>query len=138
MRVIASPGEREAAMKLESLFRPGVFSVEADETLADAASKMQFEEIGSLAVLQKGHFAGIITERDLVRAIADGVEPATIPVARYTTEDPIVASPEDGTQEAAARMVVLGVRHLPLVACGELVGMISIRDLLEEAALAKG
>jgi CBS domain-containing protein len=124
-------------MKLESLFRAGVFSVEADESLAEAASKMQFEEIGSLAVLEGGHFAGIIRERDLVRAIADGVDAASIPVARYMTEDPIVASPEDGTNEAAARMVVLGIRHLPVIVGGEVVGMISIRDLLQEAALAK-
>jgi CBS domain-containing protein len=124
-------------MKLESLFRAGVFSVEADESLAEAASKMQFEEIGSLAVLEGGHFAGIITERDLVRAIADGVDAASMPVARYMTEDPIVASPEDGTNEAAARMVVLGIRPLPVIVGGEVVGMISIRDLLQEAALAK-
>lgn len=123
-------------MKLEALFRLGVFSVEADETLAEAASKMEFEEIGSLAVLRQGRFAGIITERHLVRAIADGADAASVPVARYMTEDPITASPEDGTHEAATRMVVLGVRHLPVVAAGEVVGMISIRDLLEETVLA--
>ena len=117
----------------EEVGRVGV----ALDTLADAASKMHFEEIGSLAVLRQGHFAGIITERDLVRAIADGVDTASTAVAGYMTEDPILANPEDGTQEAAARMVVLGIRHLPVVVGSEVVGMISIRDLLEEAALAE-
>src|SRR5207247_1930909 len=107
-----------------------VFSVEADESLAEAASKMQFEEIGSLAVVRHGRFAGIITERDLVRALAEGVDPAGTPVSTYMTEDPIVASPEDGTHEAAARMVVFGVRHLPVAVGDEVVGMVSIRDLL--------
>lgn len=120
-----------------SVSHPAVYSIEADETLVVAARKMQLEEIGSLAVLRDGGFAGIITERDLVRAVCDGVDGALTPVARYMTDDPIVASPEDGTQEMAAHMVVLGVRHLPLVVDGEVVGMVSIRDLLEETALAE-
>jgi CBS domain-containing protein len=124
-------------MKLESVFRPGVYSIDMDEALAVAASKMQFEAIGSLAVLRQGSFAGIITERDLVRAMAEDADPATTPVAAYMTEEPIVASPEDGTQEAAARMVALGIRHLPVLVGGEVVGMVSIRDLLECQAFAE-
>ena len=117
------------------MLHPDVFTVDAGEMLAVAASKMQLNAVGSLAVLREGGFAGIITERDLVRAVSDGVDGARTSVASYMTDDPIVASPEDGIREVVARMVVLGIRHLPLVVDGEVVRMISIRDLLERIAL---
>jgi CBS domain-containing protein len=117
--------------------RQVVYTIEADETLESAAGKMHQQEIGSLAVLRDGGFAGIITERDIVRAVSEGVESARTPVASYMNDDPIVASPGDGTREMAAHMVVMGVRHLPLVVDGEAVGMVSIRDLLEQIALSE-
>ena len=126
-----------ASMTRGSTSHPVVYTIDADETLEAAARKMQHQDIGSLAVLRDGGFEGIITERDLVRAVCDGVEGAQTPVASYMTTDPIVASPDDGTEEMAAHMVVLGVRHLPLLVDGQVVGMVSIRDLLEETALAE-
>lgn len=54
-------------MRLESLFRPGVYSVPPDVTLAEAAIEMRRDDIGSLAVLDDGRLVGIVTERDLVR-----------------------------------------------------------------------
>ena len=123
-------------MNQESMPHPDVFTVDERETLVAAANKMQLNAIGSLAVLRDGGFAGIITERDLARAVSDGVDSTRSPVTNYMTDDPIVASPDDGVREVAARMVVLGIRHVPLMANGEVVGMVSIRDLLERTALS--
>ncbi len=125
-------------MRLRSLMRRDVLCVGPGATLGEAAREMRQEDIGSLAVLENGRFAGIITERDLVQAVADGADPSTALVAAYMTGDPIVAAPDDGTAEVAARMVVLGVRHLPVLEDGGMVGMVSIRDLLEASALING
>jgi CBS domain-containing protein len=125
-------------MRLESLFRPGVFSINPEATLLEAAEEMRAHDIGSLAVITDGRLVGIVTERDLVGALSEGAEPATVLVSRYMTEDPILASPDDGTEEVAARMVVMGVRHLPVLDNGRVVGMVSIRDLLEATAIHGG
>lgn len=125
-------------MRLESLVRPGVYSVPADVTLQEAAIEMRRLDIGSLAVLDDGRLEGIITERDLVRAIADGLDPRMAPVARYMSGDPLVADPRDGAEEVAARMVTLGVRHLPVLLDGDVVGMVSIRDIVEATSLPEG
>lgn len=119
-------------MRLHSLIRGGVFAVDLDASLADAAVLMRREDIGSLVVYDRaGTLAGIITERDLVRCLAETVDPEVVRVARFMTSDPIVANPDDGIEEVAARMLTMGVRHLPVVQEGRVLGMVSVRDLLE-------
>lgn len=120
-------------MKVESIYRPEVISVDADEPLSEVASRMQFTEVGSLVVFEGGRFVGIITERDLTRAMADGVDPEGTPASRYMTEDPVVVTPDTDTREAVTRMIDLGVRHLPVVVGDHVVGMVSARDLLLDA-----
>ena len=117
-------------MKVRALYRPDVLTAEAAESLIEAASRMQYQEVGSLAVLEHGRLAGIITERDLARALADGVDPVETPVARYMTGDPVTIGPDSEVAEAAATMLELGVRHLPVFEEGRVVGMVSARDLL--------
>ncbi|HEX6262038.1 MAG TPA: CBS domain-containing protein, partial [Actinomycetota bacterium] len=96
----------------------------------DAAGRMQYQEIGSLAVLEHGKLVGILTERDLARALADGVDPAETPVAAYMTEEPVTVTPEADAASVAATMLDLGVRHIPVVEGGQVIGMVSSRDLL--------
>jgi CBS domain-containing protein len=122
-------------MTLGSLFRPGVFSISPGASVLEAAGEMRAQDVGSLAVIHQHRLVGIITERDVVASLADGEEPATTLVSHRMTEDPVVASPQDGIEEVAARMVVIGVRHLPVVEDGKVVGMVSIRDMLEASAL---
>ncbi len=117
-------------MKIRALYRPEILSAAADESLADAASRMQYQEVGSLAVLEHDKLVGILTERDLARALADAVEPAATAVRDYMTVEPVTVSPETDAADAAATMLNLGVRHLPVVDGGRVVGMISSRDLL--------
>ena len=123
-------------MKLHSLIRGGVVAVGPDATIADAAVLMRREDIGSLIVNDgTGSLVGIITERDLVRCVAEMADPAVVRVARFMTGDPLVAGPDDGVEEVAARMLTMGLRHLPVVEDGRVLGMVSIRDLLEASAL---
>ena len=95
---------------------------------------MRGAAVGSLAVFEGDLLAGIITERDLVAVVADARPPASIAVDELMTRGPALASPHEETPVVAARMAELGVRHLPVIDRGRLVGMISARDLLIFAA----
>lgn len=117
-------------MKVRALYRPEVLAAGSDEPLIDAACRMQYQEVGSLAVIEHGRLVGIVTERDLTRALADGIDPEEVPVGEYMTREPVTASPEMDTAQAARIMLDLGVRHLPVMEEGRLVGMVSARDLL--------
>lgn len=121
-------------MKVRSLFRQHILTAGPFEDLAEVASRMQYHEVGALAVFEHGTLHGIITERDLVRAVADGVELSRTPVVRYMTADPVTISPDAEVSEAAEAMIRLGARHLPVIEGGEVVGMVSARDLLADEA----
>jgi CBS domain-containing protein len=104
--------------------------VHVGESLADAASRMRFNDVGCVPVLDRGRLVGILTERDLSRAVADSADPTSAEVADYMTPDPVVVGPGASVEEAAELMVTAGVRHLPVVDRGQLVGVVSIRDIV--------
>jgi signal-transduction protein with cAMP-binding, CBS, and nucleotidyltransferase domain len=126
-------GREETAMKVKEIYRPLILSAEADDPLSEVASRMEFNEVGALAVFRSGVLVGIVTERDLVRAMADDVDPDERPVADYMTEDPVVISTDADIHDAQATMSRLGVRHLPVAMGGQVIGMLSARDLLASA-----
>ena len=117
-------------MDVNMIYRDEVFSVAETDTLEEAARRMRGNEVGSLVVMNDGRCIGIITERDLTRAIADGDDPHRARVLGYMTIRPITVTPETGIREAAAEMLETEVRHLPVGVGGELIGMVSLRDLL--------
>jgi CBS domain-containing protein len=117
-------------VQVKELYRYGVFTVDTGATLAGASRRMIAHGVGSLAVLEDGELAGIVTERDLAQAVADQVDPATTPVADYLSAEPASTTPDQDAEEAARRMLDLGVRHLPVVDGGKVVGMLSVRDVL--------
>ncbi len=121
-------------VRLTSVLSSMTVVAEQSETLEEVARRMRLNDIGSVLVTQDGseEIAGILTERDVVRAIADGVDPATTLVSEYMTTDATTAEPTMTVTEAAKTMVGLGVRHLPVVANDQVVGMISLRDILIE------
>lgn len=121
------------AVKVESIYRSRVVAADTDEPLAAAATRMRENQVGSLVVLDSEHLDGILTERDLTRAIAEGVDLETMRVADYMSEWPVAVSPDMDVREAVAAMLELECRHLPVVADGLVVGMVSIRDLLGTA-----
>jgi CBS domain-containing protein len=98
----------------------------------DAARRMTERNIGAVAVVDGGTLAGIFSERDIMaRVVAMGLDPDETPVAVVMTKELVVAAPRDGVDSALQKMHAIGSRHLPVVDDGKLVGMISIRDLLE-------
>jgi CBS domain-containing protein len=111
-----------------------LITTEPDETLMDVAARMHCYQIGALPVYQQHRLVGIVTERDLVAALAEGADPATTRVVDYMTDRPVTVAPDDDLAVAAHRMAELGVRHLPVVDGHHLVGMLSIRDFLVEQA----
>lgn len=117
-------------MKVRDLHLEHPHATTPDESLADAADRMRFYEIGSLAVLEGHHLVAIITERDIVRAAAEGSDLGRVPVRLYMTSEPANVDVETDVREAAELMLTLGVRHLPAMDDGRIVGMVSIRDLL--------
>jgi len=121
-------------MKVDEVYQRTVLSADANESLTDISARMQFHEIGSLAVFEERELVGIITERDLVRAIADGADTDRTPARAYMTRDAIEVSPKTEVQVAAATMIAIGARHLPVAEGHQVVGMISARDLLEVLA----
>ena len=109
---------------------PHVVSVAADDLLREAAMKMRAEGVGALPVVNGDRLVGILSERDVVAALVDGMDPRTTLVAASMTPEPAVATPDETVSEAAFRMVNLGIRHLPVVDRERVVGMVSARDLL--------
>jgi CBS domain-containing protein len=98
----------------------------------DAAKRMVERNIGAVAVVLEGTLAGIFSERDLMaRVVAQGLDPDATQVELVMTKELVVAAPRDGVDSALQKMHAIGSRHLPVVDNGKLVGMLSIRDLLE-------
>jgi CBS domain-containing protein len=109
----------------------GVVSVAPDATLGEAAREMQRRSVGSALVMHvEQGFVGIVTERDLLRAVAASRHPDQASVEEWMTADAITIGPETTRAEAAAIMQERGFRHLPVVADGRVVGVLSIRDLV--------
>ena len=86
-------------------------------------------DVGAVLVMEGSDLSGILTERDVLRAVAAGIEEKTV-VSDWMTHDPETMGPDDTTQHAAVLMIHGGFRHLPLVEGSDVVGMLSIRDLM--------
>jgi CBS domain-containing protein len=124
-------------MLVRSFYHPTAVSVRPWDTLRDAARRMQAGKFSCLPVIVQDEVAGIITERDLVEAVAASDRPADAHVVDYMTEGAVTVSPDDDNAVAATRMLALGCRHLPVMEDGKLVGIVSARDLLLLAAGTK-
>lgn len=117
-------------MQVQQLMQPQVWETFPEEPLAEAAARMQDHEVGSLAVMDREDLVGIVTERDVLRAVADDAPCDSTPVSAYMTASPVVAGPETDTRDAARLMVENDIRHLPVVDGRRLMGIVSARDLL--------
>jgi len=109
-----------------------LFHADSEETVRDVARKMSEKNVGALAVLRGGTLVGIFSERDIMaRVVAPGLDPDRTSVASVMTRDIVVAEPNEKLDDALQKMQSLKCRHLPVVKDGNLLGMVSIRDLLE-------
>jgi CBS domain-containing protein len=99
-----------------------------DDTLQQAAAKMREQQTGSLLVLDGEDLVGIVTERDVLKAVATAT-PLDTPVAEVMSKDLITVEPGTSLREAARIMTERWIRHLPVLQGGRLVGIVSQRDL---------
>src|SRR5215218_4256586 len=109
-----------------------LLSVEPGDRIAEVAQRMAERNIGAVLVLDGGRLVGIMTERDLMRAVARGLHGDAV-IAEYMTKDPETIQPDDTTEHAAVLMIHGGFRHLPVVEGDDVVGILSIRDLMRLA-----
>ncbi len=109
-----------------------LLTVAADATLGAAAKRMAARGVGAVVVLENERLSGILTERDLLKAVAEGFQEDTR-VSEWMTRHPETIESDDTTDHAAALMIHGGFRHLPVVDEGEVVGILSIRDLMRVA-----
>jgi CBS domain-containing protein len=109
-----------------------LLTISADATLGEAAKAMSERGVGAVVVLEGEAIAAILTERDVMKAVAAGSDGST-PVADWMTRHPETIEPEDTTDHAASLMIHGGFRHLPVVLGGKVVGIVSIRDLMKVA-----
>lgn len=120
---------------------PGVMSVRPDETIATFAHRMRLARVGAMVVTGPGgELAGIISERDVVYAIAEhGARALEMTVGEVMTQRVHTTTPEENVARVARIMTDYRVRHLPVIDGRELVGIVSLGDVvkhrLEEMSL---
>lgn len=118
-------------MKVSDIPPGRLVDVRPQTRLADVAREMRQEDCDSVAVIDAGRLVGIITERDLVRAIADGVDPRQATANHVMTPNPATVATDEDVSIVALKMMRLGIRHLPVVdASGSPVGLLSARNLV--------
>jgi CBS domain-containing protein len=109
-----------------------LLTVEPDVRLAEAARRMAQRGVGAVLVLEGERLAGILTERDLLKAVAAGFTDEAR-VSEWMTRQPETVEPDESTDQAASLMIHGGFRHLPVVEGGRPIGILSIRDLMRVA-----
>ena len=107
-----------------------IVAVAPEDTLGESAERMADGGVGSAVVLDHGRLIGILTERDLLRAVAGRVHTSEARVREWMTGDPITASESTGVDEAIRTMLDNGFRHLPVVTGGRTIGIVSLRELM--------
>ncbi len=118
-------------MKVEDVPPGRLLSIDPNTSLAEVARRLRREGADSAAVMSEGRLVGIVTERDLVRAIADALDPKQTKAEVIMTADPATVTPDEEVAVVALKMMRLGVRHLPVVDSeGTPIGLISASDLI--------
>lgn len=117
---------------------PTYISVAPEDTLGEVAEKMRAQNVGAVVVKDHGKLIGILTERDMLRAMAARVHTSEARVRQWMTEDPVTASPDLAAKEAAEVMLSHGFRHLPVVEGPNVLGIISLRRAVGGRRPAQG
>ena len=106
-----------------------VLTVEPSDTIGEAAQKMVEAGVSSVVVSDYGRLIGILTERDLTRAVAGRTHSSEARVREWMTADPITLPPSASPKDAAEIMLDRGFRHIPVVEGDRAIGIVSIRDV---------
>ena len=109
-----------------------VLDIEADTPVLEAVKRMVDANVGALLVREHGEVAGIVSERDYLRRVArDGPTGNEVTVGEIMSSPLIVVSPETTIDECMALMTDRRIRHVPVVEGGEVVGIVSIGDVVK-------
>lgn len=112
-----------------------VLTASPSETIAEVTGRMRELKVGSVVIVDGRRPIGILTERDLVRIAAAGTDPSAAKVSEWMTENPDTVDPGEEVAQAWTSLAEHGYRHIPVVADGELRGIVSMRDLVRIAQL---
>jgi CBS domain-containing protein len=114
---------------VREVMKTTLYSVDPSTTVGEAISLMARNKIGSALIMEGGKLIGIFTERDTVRAISQSHDAPDHEISSWMTGDPKTISPDIDVDDAMKTMLAQGFRHLPVVERGEVIGMVSMRDL---------
>ncbi len=115
---------------LADIVKSTFLEVAPEDTLGEVAERMTARNVGAVVVKDFGRLIGILTERDLLKAMAARVHSSEARAREWMTEDPVTVDAEMGLEEAERLMIVRGFRHLPVMGDGEVVGVVSLRRVV--------
>ncbi len=116
-------------MQVQDVMTQATVTESRSDSLRSAAEHMWRQQTGSLLITEDGRLTGIITERDVLRAVALGADPDHCTVDEAMTTEVFTVPPDMPLQEAAREMATRWIRHLPVVGEGRLLGVVSMRDV---------
>lgn len=117
------------AERVGDIMTTNVVTVQARDTVADAACAMRDASIGAVVVMNQDQIYGILTDRDIVvRAVAEGLDTSTTRAGEVASHTPAVMSSDDSLADALEVMRRKAIRRLPVLHAGKLVGMLSLGD----------
>jgi CBS domain-containing protein len=122
---------------LAEIVKPNFIEVAPEDTLGEVAERMTAKNVGAVVVKDFGRLIGILTERDLLKAMAARVHTSEARVRQWMTEDPITVSTETPLDQAAQIMLENGFRHLPVMEEGQVVGVVSLRRVVAATQAAE-
>jgi CBS domain-containing protein len=116
---------------LADVMRTEVIDVAPEDTLGEVAERMSAVNVGAVVVKDYGRLIGILTERDMLKAMAARVHTSDARVREWMTEDPLTATAEMDVEDAAQVMLQHNFRHLPILdESGAVVGLVSLRRVV--------
>jgi CBS domain-containing protein len=115
---------------LAEIIKPSYIAVAPEDTLGEVAERMRAQNVGAVVVKDFGRLIGILTERDMLRAMASRVHTSEARVRQWMTPDPVTAPPDLPLDDAAQIMLDNGFRHLPVVDGSNVLGIVSLRRVL--------
>ena len=119
--------------QISDVMRPDFIEVAPEDTLGEVAERMTALNVGAVAVKDSGRMIGILTERDLLKAMAARVHSSEARVRQWMTADPITATADTDVEEAARIMLEHGFRHLPVLDDDRVIGIVSLRRVVSAA-----
>jgi CBS domain-containing protein len=115
---------------LADVVKPNFLTVAPEDTLGEVAERMTRENVGAVVVKDFGRLIGILTERDMLHAMAARVHTSDARVRQWMTQDPVTAPADMDLEDAAQVMLDNGFRHLPVVDGSTVLGVVSLRRVL--------